>query len=106
PRHGLPRVASWHLHVHRQPAVEGNDEAETSFVDLVPADHLLSRALEDPDDSSFRAIGIARALDADNDAIAVHRLIEIVPRDEDALGPVPGRVLGIHEAETARIRRD
>ena len=44
-------------------------------------------------------------LDADDDAVAVHRLIEVAAGDVDARGPFVAGRLAVDEPEAARVGR-
>ena len=68
------------LDVHDEPAVERDDESDARAVQVEPADDRRCAALQDPQDAPFRAI-VADALDPGDDAIPVHRLVEIAPGD-------------------------
>ncbi len=96
-----------HLHIHDEPPIERHDEPVARVIHVVAADDALGPALEHADDAPFGAAAVAPMLDAHDDAVAVHGLVEIVARDEDALGRV-GRIgrarLGIDKRKSARIR--
>ncbi len=81
---GALRLALRHLHVHDQTPIERHDEPEAGAVRLVAADDAFGAAFENADDAAFGAIAVAAVLDAHHDAVAVHRLIEVVARDVDA----------------------
>ena len=83
--------------VHDQPAVERHHEAPTHarFVDVEAADDVARAALEDPHDPALGA-AIGDPLDPGDDAIAVHRLIEVAAGHVDVAGDLfqgagPGR---------------
>ena len=60
-------------------------------------------ALEDPDDPPFGPV-VAGALDARDDAVAVHRLIQVAAGDEDVAADPLDRPVRDDEAEAARMR--
>ena len=68
------------LNIHDEPAVERDDEPDARAVQVEPADDRRGAAFQDPEDAPFRAI-VADALDPGDDAIPVHRLVEIAPGD-------------------------
>ncbi len=76
------RIAAGHLDVEHDAAIERRDEAEAAGVDHVAADHGRGAALEDADDAPFGA-AVAAALDAHDDAVAVHRFVQIRAGDVD-----------------------
>ncbi len=94
------------LHVHDQAPVERDHESVPRIVDVEAAHDGRRRALEDPHDASLGPPVAAGVLDAHDDAIAVHGLIQVRAGDIDARRPVLERRIGIHEGEPAGIRRD
>ena len=82
-RLGVLRSSLRDLHVHDQPAIERHDEARARLVDVEAADDRLRPALEDPDDAPFGAVLVGPLLDARDDAVAVHRLIQVAAGDVD-----------------------
>src|SRR6185436_10456161 len=62
--------------VHEHAAIEGHDVAHAVDVAIVAADDRLVRALEDADDPPLGAPAVLDPLDADHDAVAVHRLVQ------------------------------
>ena len=98
-------VARRNLDVHDQPAIERDDEAAAGAVGLEAADDRRRAALEDPQDAAFRAL-VRHALDARDDAVAVHGLIQIAAGDVDVAGDTLDGTIGHDEAEPARVRRD
>ena len=94
------------VHVHDQPVVERHDVGEPAVVRLVAADERGCRPLQDPDDSPLGSVRLALALDADDDAVTVHGLVEIRSGDIQIPGdPVHG-MIGRHEPEAARVHVD
>ena len=63
-------------------------------------------ALEDADDAAFGSPVAAVPLDPHEDAVAVHRVVQVVPRDVDVPGDLVDRVIEFHEAEAVRVHRD
>ena len=105
-RRRAARLALRHLHVHDHPPVERHHEAEAGPVHVVATDGLLRRALEDPHDAALGPVAGLHPLDARDDAIAVHGLVEVRPLDEDVALDVVERPLRDDEPETARVRLD
>ena len=60
-------------------------------------------ALEDPDDPALEPAAFLDALDPDDDAVAVHRLVQMRPRDVD-VAAVLERPLRRHESVPRRVR--
>ena len=85
------RLAARHFDVHHEPPVERHDEPAARGIEVVAADDALGPALEDPHDAPLDAI-VARVLDPHDDAVAVHRLVQVVAGDVDALGALRGPV--------------
>ena len=82
--------------------IERDDMRETSAVGLKASDDGVVRALQNPDEASFET---ARrlALDADEHAVAVHRLCQVRRWNVDVV-PLPWlRSVWHDEAETGRI---
>ena len=104
-RLGVALVARRNLDVHDQPAIEWDDEAGAGAVSLEAADDRRRAALEDPQDPAFRAF-VRHALDARDDAVAVHGLIEIAAGDVDVAGDAVDRAIGHDESEPAGVGRD
>ena len=74
----LPVLVRDH-HVHDQPPIERDEVPCAGVVDFEAADNRLRPALEDADDASFGAV-LAPLLDARDDAVAVHRLVQVGAR--------------------------
>ena len=67
----------------------GTTKPMPDVVDVVAADDRARAALEDAEDAPFGAV-VADPLDARDDAVAVHRLIEVAAGDVDVAGrPLP-----------------
>ena len=98
-------IAGRNLHVHDQPAIERHDEAGARAVGFEAADNRRRAALEDAQDAAFRA-AVRHALDARDDAVAVHRLIQIAAGDVDVAADALNRAIGHDESEPARVGRD
>src|SRR5206468_4379506 len=62
--------------VHEHAAIERHDVTHGALVAIVPADERFVRAFEDTNDAPFGPATLLDALDADDDAIAVHRFVE------------------------------
>ncbi len=90
-------------HVHDQPPVERDEIPRPRVIDIEAADDRLRSALEDADDPSLRPI-LAALLDAGDDAVAVHGLVQVRPRDEDVPRHPLDRLVGDDEPEAARVR--
>ncbi len=99
-------LAGRDLHVDEQPAIERHDEPAARVVDVVAADDALRSALENADDAPFGAVGVAPVLDAHDDAIAVHGLVQVVAGDEDARRAAVARGFRFDEREAAGVGRD
>ena len=99
-------VALRNLHVGQQTPIERHDEPEAAVVDVVASDDALRRALEDAQDPPFGLVAVAAVLDAHDDPVAVHRLVEVAAGDVDAAGLVLPRRLRLDEREPARVGRD
>ena len=84
----------------------GTTKPAARVVDVVAADDALAAALEDAENPPFGAIAVAPVLDADDDAVAVHGLIQVVAGDEDARRPAVSGRLGFDEREPAGVGRD
>ena len=95
-------LAGRNLHVHDQPAIERHDEPDARLVHVEPAHDGGGPALQDADDAPFGAI-VARPLDARDDPIAVHGLIQVAPGDIQIPLHVLQRPIRHHEAETPRM---
>ena len=106
------------LDVDQDLLVERDDVAEARAVEDVAADHLRRRALEHLDDAALgtgrrtaavvaaAAVALAAALgqpghafEADDDAVALHRLLEVDAGDVDVAADAFDRALGPDEAE-------
>ena len=62
------------------------------------------RALEDPDDAPFGAAAVLDALDADDDAVAVHRFVEVRAGNVDVAAADSSGRSGRDEAVAGRVR--
>ena len=94
------------LDVHDEAPVECHHEAQTRRVHVVAADDPRRAALEDPDDPALGPVAVLHALDARHDAVAVHGLVEVGPRDVDVAAHALERLVRHHEAEAPRVRDD
>jgi hypothetical protein len=92
-------------HVHDEPAIEWDEEPHARFVDVVAADDPRRSAFKDADDASFGAVA-AGPLDARDNAIAMHRLVQVCPRDVDIAVHALDRAVRDDESESARMRLD
>ena len=81
----------------------GTTNPSPEFVDVVAADDALGAALENAQNAALGALAVAPMLDADDDAIAMHRLIEVVAGDVDARRPA---VAGDFRDRQTRSRAD
>ncbi len=104
-RRGAVALAVRDLDVHDQPAIERHDEAHAALVHVVAPDGIAGAALEDPDDPPLGA-AVGDPLDARDDAVAVHGLVEIAAGDVDVAGDLLVRAVRHDEAEAAGVRRD
>ena len=68
------------LDVHDQPPVERHHEADAHAVQVEPADDRLGAAFEHAHDSPLGAVA-ADPLDTRDDAVAVHRLVQVAAGD-------------------------
>ena len=90
--------------VHEHAAIEWRDVAHAVLVAVVAADDPLVRALEDADDPAFDAPAVLDPFDPDDDAIALHRLVEIRTRDVDIAAGRFERTFGRDEAVAGLVR--
>ncbi len=90
--------------VHQHAAIEGHDVAHPVFVAVVAADDPFVGALENPDDPPFGATAVLDALDPDDDAVAVHRVVEVSVADVDVAAAGVERPLRGDEAVARRMR--
>src|SRR5439155_25154119 len=79
----LPRR---HDDVHQHAPIKRRDMPHAAVVAVIAADERAVPALEDTDDPSLRAPAVLDALDADDDTVAVHRLVEMWIGDVDIAG--------------------
>ena len=86
-------------------AVEGDDEAGSRAVAIEPANDRCRAALEDAYNASLSAVP-ADSLDACDDAITVHRLIQVAAGDEQIAFHVVQRTVGNDEAKSPGIGDD
>jgi hypothetical protein len=93
------------MDVHDQPPVERHHESHSGFIDVETADGVAGTALEDAHNPPLGAT-ICDALDAGDDAIAMHRLIQIAAGDVDVAGNLFQRPVRDDKAETSWIGRD
>src|SRR5262249_11842356 len=77
--------------------------AALRIVPLVAADDQFVAALEDADDASLGPPAFLDPLDADNDAVAVHRFVEMRSRNIDVAARFES-ALGGHESVAGRMR--
>ena len=96
----LPRR---HEDVHHHASIERRDIAHAVVTAVVAADDRGVGAFEDADDPSFGAPAFLDALDADDDAVAVHRFVEVRARNVDVTAGVE-LTLGGDEAVAGRMR--
>ena len=97
----LPRR---HEDVHQHAPIERHDVAHAVVVAVVAADERRVGALEDADDAPFGAAAVLDPLDADDDAVAVHRLVEVRCRRCRCRRRRIERPLGHDEAVAGRMR--
>ena len=90
--------------VHQHAAIEWRDVAHAAVVAVVAADQRAVAALEHPDDAPFGAAAVLDALDADHDAVAVHRLVEMRVGNVDVAAAGFERPLRRHEPVARRVR--
>ena len=96
-------LAGRHEDVHQHAPIERHDVAHAVLVAVVAADDPRVAALEDADDAPFDAAAFLDPLDARDDAVAVHRLVQVRSRDVDVAAAVE-RPLGDDEAVAAGMR--
>ena len=89
--------------VHQDPPVERYDVAHSRIAAIVSADDPFVAALEDSDDASFGAPALLDALDANDDAVTVHRFVQMGAGDVDVAAGVE-RPLGCDEAVAGLMR--
>ena len=92
-----------HEDIHQHPAIERRDVAHAVVVAVVAADDRRVGALEDADDASFGAAAFLDPLDTNDDAVAVHRLVQERARDVNVAAVVE-RPFGRDEAVAGRVR--
>ena len=90
--------------VHQHAAIEWRDVAHAAVVAVVAADQRAVAALEHPDDAPFGAAALLDALDANDDAVAVHRLVEMRVGNVDVAGAGFEWTLRRYEPVTRRVR--
>src|SRR5262249_6124351 len=88
--------------VHEHPAVERRHITHAVGAPFIAADDPLVGALENADDPPFGASTFFHPLDADDDAIAVHRVVQQGPGNGDVASRL-GRTLGRDESVAARM---
>ena len=74
--------------VHQDPPVERYDVAHSRIAAIVSADDPFVAALEDSDDASFGAAALLDTLDANDDAVTVHRFVQMGTGDVDVAAGV------------------
>src|SRR3989442_1461535 len=90
-------------HIHQQPPLERQDVTHAVVVAIVAADEPLVASLQDANDSAFGAAAVLDALDAHDDAVAVHRFVEMRARYVDVAARLE-RALGRDEPVAGRMR--
>ena len=106
PWRGAKFVARRDLHVHQQPLVERRHVLQPVFLLVEAADRGRSAPLEDADDASFGPAVAAVTLDAHEDAIAVHRVVQVVAGDVDIAGHLVDRLVELDESKAVRVHGD
>ena len=113
---GAAFLAGRNEDVHQHAAVERHDVAHAvgprlrrsrlreQVVAVVPADDRLVGALQDADDAPFGAPAFLDPLDADDNAVAVHRLVEMRTGNVDVAAARFERALRRDEAVAGRMR--
>ena len=104
PGDGAAFLARRNEDVHQHAAIERRDVAHAVLVAVVAADDPFVGALEDADDAPFGAPAVLDALDAHDDAIALHRFVEVRARDVDVAAGRFERPFGRDEAVAGRMR--
>ncbi len=99
PGFGVLLLTGRNLDVHDEPTVEWNDESHSAVVHVVTSDRRGGAALENPDDATLHAT-VGDPFDPCDDAVAVHRLIQVAAGDEDVALDVLERAIRHHETET------
>ena len=99
---GRTRLPGRHVHVARDPSIEGLHETEARVVDVETADDRRVPAREHADDASIDAVVARPALDAREHAIAVHRLLDVHGGDVH-VGCVAARLVGHDKAVAGRV---
>jgi hypothetical protein len=97
------RLAARNLDVGGQSPVERRDESKAGRIDGIAADDGRGRAFENLDDLSFGAPVFAIALDAHDDAIAVHGFPEVVLGHVDVARQALDGPFGRDESEPGRV---
>src|SRR4029453_262379 len=90
--------------VHHHTPVERHDEAHSAFPAVVAAHDQLVGALESPDDASLCSAAVFDALDAHDDAIALHGFVEVSAGDVDVAAGRLEWALRSHEPVTGGMR--
>ena len=103
PGDGAAFLARRHEDVHQHAAVERRDVAHAAVVAVVAADERAGAPLEDPDDPPFGAAAVLDPLDADHDAVAVHRFVERLVGNVDIAAGRLERTLRRDEAVAGRV---
>ena len=101
-RLGLAPLAGRHMHVGHDAPVERLHEAQTRVVDIEAAHDGRIAALENADDAPFEAVLGGPALDAREDAIAVHGFLDVRSRHVD-VGRIAAGLVGDDEAKARRV---
>ncbi len=89
--------------IHQHAAIEWHDMSHAVLAPIVAADDRTVGALEDTQDAPFGASTVFETLDARDDAIAVHRFVEMRAGNINVAAGVE-RTLGNHEAVPRRMR--
>ena len=98
-RLGAHRLVAGNLHLGGQPLVERHHERQAGVIEIEAADDAARRALEHLNDLPFGAAILAIPLNANDDAIAVQRLLQVVRGHDNIAGQALNRTLGPHEAD-------
>ena len=103
---GVQKLVPRHLHIHDQAAIERHDESfSAAVVGVKTSDDRCGPALEDPEDPPFGAL-VRVSFKARDDAVAVHRLIQIAAGDVQVAFHALERPVWHDESEAARVRHD
>ncbi len=98
-------LAGRDLDVHDQAPIEGHDKAGAGAVSFEASDDRRRAALEDAQDAPLRA-PVGDALDARDDAVAVHRLVQVAAGDVDVAVDPLHRPIGHDESKSPRVGGD